>query len=132
MPIRVLIVDDHAFVRMSLTEQLAQADDILVVGNCADGTEVAAAATRLAPDIVLMDVKMPRMSGLEATRALRADQPHVRVIVLTGTFDPSYTTEVMALGAAGLLLKGEGTDDLPDQIRAVAAGGTVWSQSVAV
>jgi DNA-binding NarL/FixJ family response regulator len=132
MPIRVLIVDDHAFVRMSLTELLGQFDDIVVVGSCADGTEVAEAATSLQPHVVLMDVKMPKMSGLEAARVLLADQPHIRVVVLTGTFDPSYATEVQALGAAGLLLKGEGTDALPDQIRAVVAGETVWSRSVAV
>jgi len=132
MPIKVLIVDDHAFVRMSLTELLGQTDDIVVVGACADGSEVAAAVARLRPDVVLMDVKMPRMSGLEATRAVLAVEPDVRIVVLTGTYNPSYATEVKALGAAGLLLKGEGTDELPDQIRAVAAGETVWSRNVAV
>src|SRR4051794_35390941 len=107
MPIRVLIVDDHAFVRMSLERLLGATDDIAVVGACADGSEVVTAAAQLAPDVVLMDVRMPNVNGLDATRALLAVQPHVRVLILTGAFDPAYTTAVQSLGVVGLILKGD-------------------------
>jgi two-component system invasion response regulator UvrY len=130
MTIRVLIVDDHALVRMSLQHLLGATDDICVVGACADGSEVVTAAAQLAPDVVLMDVRMANVNGLEATRALLAVQPHVRVLILTGTFNPAYTTAVKSSGAVGLILKGDDPSELPDQIRAVADGGTVWSRSI--
>jgi DNA-binding NarL/FixJ family response regulator len=130
MPIRVLIVDDHPFVRMSLEQLLEATDDIDVVGACADGSEVVTAAAQLEPDVVLMDVRMPKVNGLDAARELLAVQPHVRVLILTGTFNPAYTTAVKSLGAAGLVLKGDDPSDLPDRIRAVADGGTVWSRSI--
>jgi len=130
MPIRVLIVDDHAFVRMSLEQLLGATDDIAVVGACADGSEVVTAAAQLAPDVVLMDVRMPNVNGLDATRALLAVQPHVRVLILTGAFDPAYTTAVQSLGVVGLILKGDDPADLPGRIRVVADGGTTWSRSI--
>ena len=130
MTIKVLIVDDHALVRMSVQLLLDATDDIRVVGVCADGSEVVAAAEESTPDVVLMDVKMPKVNGLEATRALLAVQPQVRVLILTGTFNPSYTAVVKSIGAVGLVLKGDNPADLPDRIRAVAAGGTVWSRGV--
>ena len=130
MPIRTLIVDDHAFVRMSLQLLFDETDDICVVGACADGSEVVAAAAELAPDVVLMDVKMPTVNGLEATRQLLAVQPQVRVLILTGTFDPSYTADVKAVGAAGMILKGDDPSNLPERVRAVAAGKTAWSRSI--
>ena len=132
MPIKVLIVDDHPFVRLSLEQLLDATDDIDVVGACADGSEVVTATAQLAPDVVLMDVMMPKLNGLDATRELLAVQPQVRVLILTGTFNPSYTAEVKSIGAVGLILKGDDPADLPDRIRAVAAGGTVWSRSIAV
>jgi DNA-binding NarL/FixJ family response regulator len=129
MPIKVLIVDDHAFVRMSLQQLLDANDDICVVGACGDGSEVIPAAEQLAPDVVLMDVRMPNMNGLEATQALLAIRPEVRVLFLTGTFDRSYTAAVKEMGAVGMILKGDDPSALPDRIRAVAAGETVWSRS---
>jgi DNA-binding NarL/FixJ family response regulator len=132
MPIKVLIVDDHPFVRLSLEQLLDATDDIDVVGACADGSEVVTATAQLAPDVVLMDVMMPKLNGLDATRELLAVQPQVRVLILTGTFNPSYTAEVKSIGAVGLILKGDDPADLPDRLRAVAAGGTVWSRSIAV
>jgi DNA-binding NarL/FixJ family response regulator len=131
MAIRILIVDDHPFVRIALQELFESTDDITVVGTCADGSEVVEAAARLQPEIVLMDVEMPRMTGLEATRELLAVQPTMRVVILTGAFKPSYVAEAKSLGVAGLLLKGDDPSDLPDRIRAVAAGGTAWSRGIA-
>jgi DNA-binding NarL/FixJ family response regulator len=129
MAIKVLIVDDHAFIRSALVELLAMTDDISVVGTCVDGSEVAAAAARTAPDVVLMDNHMPRMSGLEATRLLRAAQPDIRVLVLSGDVAPESAREAMSLGVAGFLLKEDDPGDLPDRIRTVAGGGSAWSDA---
>jgi DNA-binding NarL/FixJ family response regulator len=101
------------------------------VGTCADGSEVAEAAARTAPDVVLMDLQMPKMSGLEATRELLASQPQVRVLVLSGDVAPESVHEAMALGVAGFLLKEDDPGDRPRRIRTVAAGGTAWSEAAA-
>jgi len=126
--IKVLIADDHPFLRSALGDLLASTEDIRVVAECADGAEVAEAAARTHPDVVLMDLIMPRMSGLEATRALRAAQPDVRVIVLTGSLSAAAAREALSLDVAGFVLKADDAGDmLPVQIRAVASGGTAWS-----
>jgi DNA-binding NarL/FixJ family response regulator len=131
MTIKVVIVDDNAYIRSAVAELLAATDDICVVATCRDGSEVVAAAARTAPDVVLMDLQMPQMSGLEATRALLAAQPQVRVVVLSGNVAAGSASEAMALGVAGFLLKEEDPGDLPRRIRAVAAGGTAWSDAAA-
>jgi DNA-binding NarL/FixJ family response regulator len=130
--IRVLIVDDHPFVRSALGELLSATEGFRVVAECADGSEVAEAAARTHPDVVLMDLLMPRMSGLEAARALRASQPDVRVIVLTGSLSAVAAREALALGIEGFLLKGDDAEgSLTCQIRRVATGGTAWCAAAA-
>ncbi|MGY1603246.1 response regulator [Geodermatophilus sp. SYSU D00815] len=124
--IKVLVVDDHAFVREALGSLFAETDDIDVVGECADGSEVVDAALRADPDVVLMDVAMPRRNGLEATRDLLAARPGSRVVMLTGTVTADAVSEAEELGVAGYLVKGEDSGDLPTLVRAIAAGGTVW------
>jgi DNA-binding NarL/FixJ family response regulator len=123
--IRVLIVDDHPLIRDAVAELLNAAGDLVVVGTCADGSEVAEAAVRTEPDVVLMDLEMPRMSGLEATRALRAVRPEVRVVILTAALSAAAAREARALGVAAVVLKGEDADVLPAVIRSAAAGSTV-------
>src|SRR3954465_6807256 len=131
--IKVLIADDHPFVRGALADLLNGTDDIRVVAECADGSEVAEAAARTHPDVVLMDLQMPWMSGLEATQALRDTEPDARVILLTGSLSAAAAREALALGVVGFLLKADDAGDaLPVQIRAVAAGGTAWNPAVAV
>jgi DNA-binding NarL/FixJ family response regulator len=130
--IKVLIADDHPFLRSALGDLLAATDDICVVAECPDGCDVVEAAARTHPDVVLMDLVMPVMGGLEATRALRAAQPVVRVIVLTGSLNAAVVREAHALGVCGFLLKTEdAADALPGHIRAVAAGGTAWNPMAA-
>src|SRR5215211_5546547 len=105
--ITVLIADDHPLVRGVLVDVLTGTDDMSVVAECADGSEVAEAAARTSPDVVLMDLQMPRMSGLDAIRALAAADARARVVVLTGSLTPASAQEARALGVAGFLLKGD-------------------------
>jgi DNA-binding NarL/FixJ family response regulator len=129
--ITVLVVDDHPYVRSTLVDLFAGTTDIQVVGECADGTEVVPAVQNTHPDVVLMDVDMPRMNGVEATRALRAVEPHARVLMLTGTVSPVRIRQALALGAKGYLRKGEDSAELIQRVREVAAGGSAWSGSLA-
>ncbi|MGY1639347.1 response regulator transcription factor [Geodermatophilus sp. SYSU D00742] len=127
MPIRVLIADDHALIRDALVELFAGTDDIEVVGQCSDGSQVLDAIAGTHPDVVLMDVTMPCVDGIEATRQVRAVHPGVRVVMLTGALTRATAGEARALGAAGYLLKEDDPEDLPRQLRVVVAGGSAWS-----
>jgi DNA-binding NarL/FixJ family response regulator len=127
MSIRVLIVDDHALIRDALVDLFSATGDIEVVGECSDGGEVLDAVGRLRPDVVLMDLKMPGVDGIEATRRVLGPHPEVRVVVLTGALTPATARQAHALGAAGYLLKDGDPGDLPEHIRVVAAGGSAWS-----
>jgi len=129
--IRLLVVDDHSFVRAALVDYFAGTGDIEVVGECADGVEVVPAVQRTRPDVVLMDVEMPQVDGVEATRALLAIVPDARVLMLTGTVSPVRIRQARSFGAKGYLLKGEDSSELIERVREVAAGGTAWSRSVA-
>jgi len=127
VPIRVLIADDHQLIRQALADLFEGTPDITVVGECSDGSQVVAAVAATRPDLVLMDLQMPVMDGLQATRELLDSHPEVRVVVLTGGLTPATALEARALGVAGYLLKEDDPGDLPDRVRTVAAGGTVWS-----
>ena len=119
--IRVLVVDDHPAVRASLSELLSDEDDLLVVGECEDGSDVVEAAARLHPDVVLMDLSMPRMDGVAATTALRAAHLEPRVVVLTGE-DPAARAAVEAAGADAFLAKTTRADALLGCLRTVVVG----------
>jgi DNA-binding NarL/FixJ family response regulator len=124
--IRVLIVDDHEFVRTGLSDLLGDADGIVVVGECADGAEVPDVAPRVQPDVVLMDVQMPQVSGPDATRTLLTRQPTVRVLMVSASTSSRVVAESAAAGASGYLLKGGDARALVHAVRAVADGGTAW------
>lgn len=122
--IRVLVVDDHAWVRESLSSLLTAADGVVVVGECADGSEVPAAVAAASPDVVVMDVQMPTVSGWEATRRLKASGAPARVVI-TGTAGAERTAQLAATaGADAVAPKGSSPELLVRTIRAVAAGTT--------
>ncbi len=129
--IRVLIADDHALVRDGVRALLALAEDFEVVGEAADGHEALEACRRLEPDIVLMDVAMPGLGGLEATFAIRAEMPRVKILVLTQYDDREYVTRFLKAGASGYVLKKAAGSELAAAIRAVQRGGLVLDPQVA-
>jgi len=128
--IRILIADDQALVRDGLRAIAELEDDIEVVGEASDGAEAVAASRRLNPDVVLMDVRMPGLDGIEAARRLLSDSDPPRVLMLT-TFDRNeYVYEAMKAGASGFLLKDVRRDQLAAAIRTVAAGDALISPSI--
>ena len=130
MTVRVLVVDDQALVRAGFRMILEAHDDMDVVGEAADGREAVALARAHAPDVILMDVRMPGMDGIEATRAVVAEQPATRVLVLT-TFDlDEYVYDALRAGASGFLLKDVARDDLLAAVRVVARGDALLAPSV--
>jgi DNA-binding NarL/FixJ family response regulator len=120
--IRVLVVDDHVVVRSGLEQLLATTDDIELVGTASNGNEAIEAVGSLHPDVVLMDLSMPELDGVEATRRISADHPSSRVLVLTSFSDQSRILDALSAGADGYLLKHAEPDDIADAIRAVHAG----------
>jgi DNA-binding NarL/FixJ family response regulator len=129
-PIRVLIVDDDALVRAALTMMLAGSDRVLLVGEATDGNQVAAAVREHAPDVVLMDIRMPRMDGLAATELLCRQPSPPQIIILT-TFDADeYVLRAVRAGASGFLLKDTPPVDLIRAVQLVAAGDAMLSPAV--
>ena len=120
--IRVVIADDHAVVRGGLEQLLSTADDIDLVGLAANGVEAIEAVSRERPDVVLMDLSMPIVDGVEATRSIVTEDPDARVIVLTSFGDDRHITDALRAGAIGYVLKHAGPDELLDAIRAAARG----------
>ena len=128
--VRVLIVDDDPLVRGALTMLLSAAPDVEVVGEVADGTRVEGAVAEYAPDVVLMDIRMPRLDGLAATELLRSRPGAPEVVVLT-TFDADeHVLRALRAGAAGFLLKDTPPARIVDAIRRVAAGEPILSPNV--
>ena len=122
--IRVLIVDDHAVVRSGLAQLLATTDDIELVGTASNGNEAIAGVAALHPDVVLMDLSMPDLDGVEATRQIAEQHPSSHVLVLTSFSDQTRILDALAAGADGYLLKHADPDEIADGIRAVHAGGS--------
>jgi two-component system, NarL family, response regulator LiaR len=129
--IRVLIADDHAVVRQGLRTFLDLQDDIEVVGEAADGEEALALVEQLTPDVVLIDLVMPRVDGIEAIRRLRDNAPDVRAIVLSSFVDDDKLFPAVRAGAAGYLLKDVQPQELVEAIRTVHGGGALLHPQVA-
>jgi DNA-binding NarL/FixJ family response regulator len=128
--IKVLLADDHALARSGLRAMLGAQDDIEIVGEAADGAEAVEEALRLRPDVVVMDIRMPRLDGIEATRRLRAHAGAPQVLVLT-TFDlDEYVYEALVAGAGGFALKDAPPSQLAEAVRTVAAGDALLAPAV--
>ncbi|MGH9120456.1 MAG: response regulator [Acidimicrobiales bacterium] len=130
--IRVLLADDQALIRAGFRVLLESAHDLEVVGEAADGAEAVDAARRLRADVVLMDVRMPGMDGIEATRMINADEDlaGVRVLILTTFGEDDYIFEALRAGASGFMVKDTEPEDLIAAVRVVAAGEALLSPSV--
>jgi DNA-binding NarL/FixJ family response regulator len=118
----VLVVDDHPLVRSGLVALLATTSDLIVIGESADGAHAVECARRQRPDVVLMDVSMPGLDGVAATRTLVADNPDIRVVALTSFSDHTRVAAMLAAGAVGYLLKDSEPEQLLAAVRAAAAG----------
>jgi len=129
--LRVLIVDDHALFRRGLQMVLKQEDDIDVVGEAGDGTEAVAKSQELMPDVILMDVRMPRRSGIEATQQIKDLMPHVKILMLTISDEEADLYDAIKAGASGYLLKEISIDEVADAIRSVWQGQSRISPSMA-
>ena len=129
-PIRVLVVDDHAIVREGICALLARREDIQVVGEAADGNRAIDAVVRLDPDVVLMDIAMPGMNGLEATREIHARFPSTRILVLTQHENKEYILPLLHAGAAGYVTKDVRASELAEAIRSVFEKGGYLQPSI--
>ena len=131
VPVRVLLVDDQALFREALGTLLSVREDIDVVGEAADGRQALRQAAELAPDVVLMDLRMPVLDGIAATRRLRVDQPEIRVLALTTFDDDEEVFAALRAGAVGYLLKDVSSERLVEAVLAAARGESVLQPSVA-
>lgn len=129
--IRVLLADDHTILREGIRSLLVTHPDITVVGEAKDGQEAIQKTLELNPDIVLMDISMPNVSGLEATRVIRQKCPNTRVLILTMHDSDEYIFQMLEAGASGYVLKGTASGDLVSAIQAVAEGQSFLYPSVA-
>ncbi len=129
--IRVLVADDHALYRRGLEMVLGQEDDIEIVGEAGDGAEAIRRAEELLPDVVLMDIRMPRRSGIEACTAIKDVVPSTKIVILTISDEESDLYEAVRAGANGYLLKDVPGEEIADGIRAVVGGQSLISPSMA-
>jgi len=129
--IRVLIADDHGIVRKGLRLQLEQNDIFEVVGEAAEGREAVRMAEQLAPDVIIMDIAMPNLNGIQATAQIVKKQAEIGIIMLSMYSDETYITRTLAAGAKGYLLKESAEVDLADAVRAVAQGRPFFSPAIA-
>jgi DNA-binding NarL/FixJ family response regulator len=128
--IRILLADDHAVVRDGLRALLDRQTDFAVIAEASDGHECLELAEKHSPDVVIMDVAMPRMNGIEATRRILAAKPSIAVVILSMHHDESYVLQSLKAGAKGYLLKDSAREDVLDAIRSVAQGRPFLSRKV--
>ncbi|HEY0603913.1 MAG TPA: response regulator transcription factor [Herpetosiphonaceae bacterium] len=131
MAIRVVLADDHSVVRKGVREFLEEEPDIDVIGEASDGLQAVELATELQPDVIVMDIKMPQLSGVDATRRIRSAAPKVRVLALTAYDDDPYIFGLLEAGASGYVLKTAESSELIRAIRAVAAGQSALDPAIA-
>lgn len=129
--IRVVVVDDHQIVRDGLIALLGALDGVEVVGSAEDGRDALHVVAEAAPDVVVMDIQMPHLDGIEATRFLTGKHDDVRVVMLTMNEDDDTILSALRAGASGYLLKGSGAEEVHNAIRAAAGGGMVFGATLA-
>jgi DNA-binding NarL/FixJ family response regulator len=129
--IRVVVVDDHQIVRDGLVALLGALEGVEVVGTAADGKDALHVVTETQPDVVIMDIQMPEVDGIEATRFITGRSPAPRVVMLTMNEDDDTVLSAMRAGASGYLLKGSSADEVKNAVRAAAAGGMVFGAALA-
>lgn len=129
-PIRVLLADDHRILREGIRALIDDPEDMQVVGEAEDGLETVKKVAKLQPDVVVMDIAMPLLNGLEATRQIRRDFPQVKVLILTMHDNEEYIRQVLAAGALGYVLKDAAARDLLGAIRTVNQGEAVLSPAI--
>ena len=127
---RILIADDHPLLREALAQVFSKQKDMEVVGKAADGEEAVELATQLKPDIVMMDIMMPKLDGIEASKQIKRVAPNIAVLILTAYDDDNYVLGLLEAGAAGYLLKSARGEDLVGAIRAIQAGESVLHPSI--
>ena len=130
-PARLVIADDHDLLRAGLRDVLTVGADIEVVGEATNGREALALCRDLGPDIVLMDIRMPEMDGIEATRAIKQEHPEIVVLIITMHENPDYLFEAIKAGAAGYVLKTAARDDLRSAVRSALSGESPLDQGLA-
>ena len=130
MTIRIILADDHTLVRHSLSRAMEQEQDIEVIGQAEDGHMTVALTRQLHPDMVLMDISMPDLNGIEASREIRRESPDTQIIALSMHSEKRYVTEMFKAGAKGYLLKDSDYGELLTAIRTVADGKTYLSPSI--
>jgi len=125
-PIRVLLADDHPIVRNGIRRLLEYEGDIEVAGEACDGEETLEMVEKLKPDVVLLDMEMPHLNGVEVAKRIRKNFPDVKVLALSGYDDRSYIIELLQLGVNGYLIKDEAMETIVEAVRGAAAGETGW------
>lgn len=128
--IRILLADDHPMVRSGLIKLLEPFKEFIIIGEASDGEEAVAMTKKLEPDVVIIDLSMPKLSGVEATKIIRKNFPSAKVLVLTMYDNEEYVYQILKSGAGGYMLKNSGRDELADAIRAVARGDRFFSPRV--
>jgi two-component system, NarL family, response regulator LiaR len=129
-PIRILLVDDHSQIHLGISAVVEIFDDLEIVGHASNGEEAIKLARQEKPDVILMDVIMPKMDGIEATRRIHEQQPEIKILALSSYQDESSVKDILKAGAVGYVLKNSSVDDIAHTIRAAYGGKSVFSNEV--